>query len=180
MAYTHPKLWWSWCPCLPKAISTSSYPLSRLVSAYDIQVHYIAAATNIRQAKLRVHGWNPNSSPKIYFHDISVPPFPCPPPDPTDPIKFPSQILSSIYATPPSPLSSVVQDVASIQNAEAYPFHSISAFATFLYSWEGMEMQLEEEAKRYIPDDVPSLKGCSTSDFWDFVVEQCKFKSIIS
>ncbi|GMN20954.1 hypothetical protein TIFTF001_045410 [Ficus carica] len=178
--------------------------LSRLVSTYDIPVHYIAAATHNRQAKLRVHGWNPNSSTNIHFHDISVPPFPCPPPDPTAATNFPSHILPMIYATHhlrdpvreflselsskarrviviyDSCMAAVVQDVACIQNAEAYPFHSVSAFATFLYLWEEMGKPLEEEAKRYIPDDVPSLEGCFTDDFLDFVFEQYQFKSIIS
>ncbi|GMN73185.1 hypothetical protein TIFTF001_053655 [Ficus carica] len=178
--------------------------LSRLISAYDIPVHFVGAATHNRQAKLRVHGWNPNSATNFHFHDISVPPFPCPPPDPTAPKKFPSQILPSIYATRhlrdpvrelvgglssqarrviviyDSGMATVVQDVVSIPNAEAYPFHSVSAFAMFLYLWEGMGTPLEEEAKRYVPDDVPSLEDCLTSDFMDFLNGQYQLKSIAS
>ncbi|KAK6127284.1 hypothetical protein DH2020_038947 [Rehmannia glutinosa] len=70
--------------------------LSRLISAVNLPVYYIGAATHIRQAKLRLHGWNPSSS--INFHEFPNPQFQNPNPNPNSPTKFPLQILPSFSA----------------------------------------------------------------------------------
>ncbi|KAL5565600.1 hypothetical protein UlMin_028764 [Ulmus minor] len=168
--------------------------LSRLISDYNIPVHFVSAATHIRQAKLRIQGWNPNSSTTkntIHFHDFTIPPFPSPPPNPTI-TNFPSHLQPSFEATshlsePVSALlrqlssksrrviaiydalmAPVVQEVGSLPNAESYTFQSISSFATFLYFWEESGKPFEEEVKKIIPEDVPSLEGCLSNEFLDF------------
>jgi cis-zeatin O-glucosyltransferase len=165
--------------------------LSRLILSHNIPVHYVGATTHNRQAKQRVHGWDPNAAANIHFHDIEIPPFHCPPPDPKAKIKFPSHLqpvfnASSQLTEPVSMLlralsckarkvivihdslmGSVIEEARFLSNAESYTFHSVSAFAISLYEWE-QEGKLIEENELF-PRDTPSLEGCFTDEFADFV-----------
>ena len=181
--------------------------LCRLIMAYNIPVHYACTATHNRQAMLRVHGWEPNSvSDNIYFHDLKIPPFLSPPPNPNTPNKFPSHLqplfnaslhlrhpmaellrqLSSkatrIIVINDSMMASVVQDMGTIPNAESYTFHSVSAFAFFLYLWESMgkTKPLEPKSKIIIPKDLPSHEDCFTNEFLSFVGSQYEFQKLSS
>ncbi|PON53905.1 UDP-glucuronosyl/UDP-glucosyltransferase [Parasponia andersonii] len=150
--------------------------LSRLISAYDIPVHFAGAAVHNRQAKLRVHGWNPNSTPNIHFHNFTASPFPSPPPDPAAPHKFPSHLIPSFAAANrhlseplgdlvrklssktrrvivvhDSVMASAVRDVVSMPNTEIYTFHTF-----------------------------PPHESVFPPEFYDFVEEQYEFQNINS
>ncbi|CAK9139915.1 unnamed protein product [Ilex paraguariensis] len=168
--------------------------LSRLISSYAIPVHYVGTTTHNRQAKLRVHGWDPLSATNIHFHEFPTPYFPSPPPNPTASVKFPSHLQPSFNASshlrnPVSTLirtlsvtsrriivvhdslmGSVVQDVASLPNAESYVFHSVSAFTMLFFLWEQMGRPFAVDAEML--KDLPSLEGCFTSEFLKFVNTQ--------
>ncbi|KAK4710984.1 hypothetical protein R3W88_005497 [Solanum pinnatisectum] len=73
--------------------------LSRLISLYNIPVHYVGATTHIRQAKFRVHGFDPLTDKKLHFHEFPTPLFENPPPNPNASHKFPNQLIPSFYAT---------------------------------------------------------------------------------
>lgn len=172
--------------------------LSRLITSYHIPVHYVGSATHNRQAKLRVHGLNHFGLEKIHFHDLTVPPFVSPPTNPNCTIKFPSHLQPSFDASSSlrqpvaallrtlaskarrvivihdSLMASVVQDVASIENAESYTFHSVSAFAICMYIWESMGKSSDIEADFPIKD-LPSLEGCFTIEFLNFIASQYEF-----
>ncbi|GMY19055.1 zeatin o-glucosyltransferase [Fagus crenata] len=181
--------------------------LCRLIMAYNIPVHYACTATDNRQAMLRVHGWDSNSvSDNIYFHDLEIPPFLSPPPNPNTPNKFPSHLQplfnASLHLRDPmaellrelsskaariivindSMMASVVQDMGTIPNAESYTFHSVSAFAFFLYLWESMgkKKPLEPKSKIIIPKDLPSHEDCFTNEFLSFVGSQYEFQKLSS
>ncbi|GMY19053.1 zeatin o-glucosyltransferase [Fagus crenata] len=181
--------------------------LCRLIMAYNIPVHYACTATDNRQAMLRVHGWDSNSvSDNIYFHDLEIPPFLSPPPNPNTPNKFPSHLQplfnASLHLRDPmaellrelsskaariivindSMMASVVQDMSTIPNAESYTFHSVSAFAFFLYLWESMgkTKPLETKSKIIIPKDLPSHEDCFTNEFLSFVGSQYEFQKLSS
>lgn len=68
----------------------------------------------------------------------------------------------------------VVQDAASIPNAESYVFHCISAFTHFFSRWETMEkpIQLKPELRELI---LPSIQGCYTSEMMNFLTFQLEF-----
>ncbi|GMN55379.1 hypothetical protein TIFTF001_024496 [Ficus carica] len=175
--------------------------LSRLIALRGVPVHFVGAAVHNRQARLRVQGWNPNSTSNIHFHDLATPPFISPPPNPTSQDKFPSHLLPSFRATRhlrhpvaallrhlsaearrvivihDSLMGSVVQDAASMPNAECFTFHSISAFAIFMFYWDGMKnvKLLDVDTKNIIPQDVPTLEGCLTSEMLDFIASQYEF-----
>ncbi|KAL3533744.1 hypothetical protein ACH5RR_007265 [Cinchona calisaya] len=157
--------------------------LSLLISSYgNIPVHFVGTATHNRQAKVRVHGWDPLSISNIHFHQFHVPSYQTPPPNPNAQTKFPYQLLPSFNAsinlrepifTLLQELSSttkrlvvihdslmpyVIQDVHSISNAESYCFDSTSAFTYYTFLWEKM-------GKPKLPDQLELLEsfGCFPS-----------------
>ncbi|XP_062006129.1 zeatin O-glucosyltransferase-like [Rosa rugosa] len=178
--------------------------LSRLISAYNIPVHFVGTPNHNRQAKVRVHGWDQTSDVKntIHFHDFIIPPVFCPPPNPNAPNKFPSHLLPTFEATThlrhpvaallrnlasqtrrvvvihDSIMASVIQDIGSIVNGESYTFHTVSAFAVFLFLWEGIACPPELEGvqvKSKIPDTTPGLEDCFPDEFLNFIVTQYEY-----
>ncbi|GLT45272.1 hypothetical protein SLA2020_191130 [Shorea laevis] len=161
--------------------------LSRLLLCHHIPVHYGGTATHVRQAKLRVHGWDPLATADVHFHSFEIPPFLSPPPDPNATIKFPSHLQptfdASLHLRAPlakllrflsvqskrvmvihdSLMGSVIQDVSLIPNAESYTFHSVSAFAYFLYIWEkqGKPIKATSSLKTLIFNTSKIIEGTS-------------------
>ncbi|GKC14711.1 zeatin O-glucosyltransferase-like protein [Tanacetum coccineum] len=110
--------------------------LSHLISAYNIPIHYVSSTRHSRQARNRLHGWNPSDF--IRFHDFPDPDFTNPPPNPITPTEFPTYLQRSLYLRDPvaglikslsqtsrrvvvihdTLMTYVVQDVKSILNAE--------------------------------------------------------------
>ncbi|XP_062119336.1 zeatin O-glucosyltransferase-like [Humulus lupulus] len=184
--------------------------LSRLISAYGVSVHFASTTTHNRQARIRVQGWNPNTTQNIHFHDFDIPSFPTPPPDPISPNKFPSHLVPSFHAAAThlrhpvaallrhlsskakrvvvirdSLMASVVQDVASIPNVESYTLRSISAFAMFLMLYndvvkEKVSQEVLALTNEIVPEDVPSIEGCLSTEFLDFTSSQNEFRSFTS
>nr|WIW42875.1 UDP-glycosyltransferase [Nicotiana tabacum] len=64
-------------------------------------------------------------------------------------------------------MGSVVQDFVYLPNAEAYAFHSVSAFTLFLFIWENMGRPFNIDANML--KDVPSLEGCFSPEFEKFI-----------
>ncbi|CAA2994061.1 zeatin O-glucosyltransferase-like [Olea europaea subsp. europaea] len=176
--------------------------LSRLIYAYDIPIHYVGTTAHSRQAKLRVHGWDPLSVENFHFHEFQIPDFQSLPANPNASTKFPSHLqpafnamshlrrpvaslLHSLSTTAhrvivihDSLMSSVVQDIASIPNCESYIFHSVSAFAIFWYYWEvvGKPFPMEEEELEHLP----SLEDCFTPEFMEFIDSEQNYLGISS
>ncbi|KAI3471698.1 hypothetical protein Pfo_028348 [Paulownia fortunei] len=162
--------------------------LSRLISAYNLPVHFVGTTTHNHQAKIRVQGWDPSAIANIHFHEFPTPTFSNPLPDPNATIKFPTQILPSLHASMhlrqpvydlvhklsamagrivviyDSMMAYVVQDIYSIPNAESYCFQSISAFSLYSFYWEVTgKPVLPTEAE--IVKEVPSMEGCFPPEF---------------
>ncbi|PIN16060.1 UDP-glucuronosyl and UDP-glucosyl transferase [Handroanthus impetiginosus] len=176
--------------------------LSRLIAAHNIPIHYVCTATHIHQAKHRIHGWDPRAATNLHFHEFPIPEFESSSLNPNATNKFPSHLqplfeaaahlrqpltafLRSLSHTShrvvvihDSLMSSVVQDVVSIPNAESYIFHSISAFAIFLYFWEelGKPFPIDEE----LLQEIPSLEDCFTTEFMDFIVSEENYIGLCS
>ncbi|KAK4375895.1 hypothetical protein RND71_006572 [Anisodus tanguticus] len=131
--------------------------LSRLISPYNIPIHYIGFEEHIKQAKLRVHGWDLNvNSTNIYFQEFPMP----------SSLNVSSQISrtelmtslfnASLQLREPfftflkemspkfrtvviiydSLMTCTVQDVRLVHNMEAYCFHSTSAFNSYSFIWD--------------------------------------------
>ncbi|RDX73314.1 Zeatin O-glucosyltransferase, partial [Mucuna pruriens] len=167
--------------------------LSRLLLSHNIPVHYVGTTTHIRQATLRDH----NSISNIHFHHFDVPPFASPPPNPNNAeTDFPSHLLPSFEASShlreplgkllqslssqakrviiihDSVMGSVAQDATNMPNVENYTFHSTCAFTTFVYFWEDMGRPSVEGL--HVPK-FPSLEGCFTTQFMDFLIAQTEY-----
>nr|XP_043618629.1 zeatin O-xylosyltransferase-like [Erigeron canadensis] len=179
--------------------------LSRLISAYNIPVHFVCATSHARQAKVRVHGWDPLAVANIHFHDFLIPSFPNPPPNPKATIRFPNHLMPSFKAVmhlrePFQKLltelsktmkrvvivhdylmSSVVQDFDSVPNSEVYMFQGCSAFTAFWYHWEEKQaLKLDEETES-LWKNVPSLEDCFSDEFVEILdSEDSSFKKISS
>ncbi|KAL8041411.1 hypothetical protein ABFS82_10G162000 [Erythranthe guttata] len=172
--------------------------LSRRISAYNIPVYYVGAATHIRQVKLRRH-LAADEDMYIHFHEFPTPHFENPPPDPNSPHKFPSQIIPSLKASTHlrQPISSfvgalstnfrrvvVVFDslmayvVQDISNADCYTFRSISAVA--VASWEANAAADENcpTEARNILEQTPSMKGHYPPEFQEFLNLQTSSKKV--
>ncbi|KAF5821331.1 putative trans-zeatin O-beta-D-glucosyltransferase [Helianthus annuus] len=169
--------------------------LSRLLSAYNLPVHIAGTTTHNRQAKLRIHGWNHNSDTNIHFHEFETPQFESPPPNPTSSTKFPSHLIPSFKASshlrePFAKLlanisntarrvvvihdflmSTVVQDVVSYPNVEAYVFHCASAFTTFSYMWEEKGRPcLEDDNESYMHlSKLANIQDLVPPEFFEFI-----------
>ncbi|KAL2483072.1 UDP-glycosyltransferase 73C3 [Forsythia ovata] len=146
--------------------------LSRLISAYNIPVHFAGTTTHNRQAKARVHGWDPLATTNIHFHDFSTPPFHNPPPDPNATTKFPSQILPAFHASMElrHPIFSMVEK--SLRKGQ-------KTFSLYSFYWEIVGKPLVKiEAE--ILNEVPSMEGCfvpELSEFSNLQKEAKKFHS---
>ncbi|KAI7729530.1 hypothetical protein M8C21_008987 [Ambrosia artemisiifolia] len=179
--------------------------LSRIISAHNVPVHFVCTTAHGRQVRLRLQGWNPNAVSTIFFHDLPIPPFACPPPNPNSTNKFPSHlqplceaathlrdpVTSLLRKLSPttkrlviihdSLMSTVVQDFISLPNAESYTFHSVSAFSTALYTSKKVGEQIREliESKGVTEYDL-SFDGCFTSDFKEFMSVQHEYAKLSS
>ncbi|WOH00068.1 hypothetical protein DCAR_0519424 [Daucus carota subsp. sativus] len=160
--------------------------LSRLISSYNIPVHYVSTTTHIRQASSRHQGWDLAAHPNIHVHEFPIPPFHCPAPNPNAQTKYPSQLQpafeASIHLRDPVArlftslsntfrrvviihdflMGSVVQDFVSLPNVESYIFQSTNAFFFSSYYWD-------LAGKPGSPDDnvfqqLPSFEGCFTPE----------------
>ncbi|XVE75577.1 hypothetical protein DITRI_Ditri12bG0104700 [Diplodiscus trichospermus] len=70
-----------------------------------------------------------------------------------------------------SRIGSVVQDAASIPNAETYAFQSVSAFASFFTIWEAMRQPFQTQ----VPNRLPSIEGCYNFEIMNFIAYQADF-----
>ncbi|KAK4404838.1 Zeatin O-glucosyltransferase [Sesamum angolense] len=168
--------------------------LSRLISAHDVAVHYVSTAAHNRQARRRIHGWNPLSISNIFFHDqfpslsfqSSFPSRPQPLFDASSALRQPvAELLRCLCAINrrvvviyDSLMGSVVQDFVNFPNAESYTFHSVSAYTIFFFLWEktGRPFAIDKE----ILDNLPSLEGCFSPEFVKFVGNQHQYMNLNS
>uniref|UniRef100_A0A1D1XQB8 Glycosyltransferase n=1 Tax=Anthurium amnicola TaxID=1678845 RepID=A0A1D1XQB8_9ARAE len=167
--------------------------LSRLVADRGVGVHFVGSATHNRQAKVRLHGWDVGAFPNIRFHDLPVPRFATPRPDPDAPIRHLqpafdaslqmqaplASLLRTLSATSrrvvvvhDSLMSFAAQEAAALPNAESYVFHSVSAFAILLFQW-GARGEHEEKLHALLPGVRSNpVDGCFTPEFIDFIHRQ--------
>ncbi|CAH9102745.1 unnamed protein product [Cuscuta europaea] len=161
-------------------------------SSSALQVHYLGFSIHTQQARVRANGLDPEKISKIHFHELPTPELDCPPPDPAAALKFPTHLqplweASHLLLRRPaadvlreiasksrrvviihdSIMASVVQDAASIPNAETYSFNCISAFSllSLIYYRAGRPFPavaaVEEAGLREL---MPDLEDCTSYD----------------
>ncbi|GER42179.1 UDP-glucose glucosyltransferase [Striga asiatica] len=164
--------------------------LSCLVSSYGIPIHYFAPLVFSRQARSRANDLiNPHDLRKIHFHDIPTPHFDSPRPNPDSSHRFPTQLLSAWYASlslrelfsvflldlskkftrvvviHDPMMAFVVQDIASIPNAESYVFNCISASSHISFLWSFLTKPVSVKHSK----EIPSFNGCLPEEVRSFV-----------
>ncbi|KAL8258622.1 hypothetical protein R6Q59_026575 [Mikania micrantha] len=167
---------------------------SRLLSGHNLPVHIVGTTTHNHQAKLRIHGWNHNSDTNIHFHEFQTPEFESPAPNPNSSSKFPSHLIPSFKASshlrdPFAKLlaglsntarrvvvvhdylmSTVVQDVVSFPNAEAYVFNCASAFTVYSYVWDEKGRPCLDDDESYTTlAKIPVLEHVIPPEFLEFI-----------
>ncbi|CDP12478.1 unnamed protein product [Coffea canephora] len=179
--------------------------LSCLISSHNIPVYYIGLATHIRQAKVRVQGWDPLVISNINFHEFSIPCYETPPPNPNAGTKFPVQLVPLFYASIKlrepvyalleqlsratkrlvvifdSAMPYVIQDAHLIPNVESYSFSIFPAFYCYAFIWEleGKPTLAEPELLDLLKV-LPSNERCTPPEMMEFIKLQQDSKPIIS
>ncbi|KAF5184176.1 Zeatin o-glucosyltransferase [Thalictrum thalictroides] len=169
--------------------------LTRIVSSRAFPVHYIGSAIHNRQAKERVHGWDPSNISNIHFHDIHIPQFVTPPDIHVSASKFPLHVLqtfSAAFTHVREPFGVLLRDLCTcnrrvvvvydtmmsfaaheasfLSNAEAYCFNPCSAFSVLHFVWESYGKPADEEGS-ILPKDIPRISFGDTfpPEFQEFL-----------
>nr|XP_033507973.1 zeatin O-xylosyltransferase-like [Nicotiana tomentosiformis] len=136
--------------------------LSRLVLSYNIPIYYLGFSTNISQAKDRVHGWDPLTTPNIHFQEFPTP--------------------SSYYAIPPcsdhnssEASSKVIVSVLDASLELREPLHVLANNTKCLhlpaFLGKFIERLLLPSGAEFF-HGLPSLQNSFTPEFLDFVGRQ--------
>ncbi|KAJ4759364.1 Glycosyltransferase [Rhynchospora pubera] len=72
--------------------------LSVLLSSHALTVYYAAPAIHIHQARSRLEGWPASAIRSLRFHELPIPPYASPVPNPNSPLFFPSHLLPMFQA----------------------------------------------------------------------------------
>ncbi|CAO2822237.1 unnamed protein product [Amaranthus hypochondriacus] len=168
--------------------------LSHLISSYGLPVHYVGSSTHNRQAKLRLAIRGSGSPTNIHFHNLELPPYESPAPNPDPSNHFPThfhplfnaclnlrqpvykvvQQLSSnhsrVVVIHDNLMAYVVQDCKLISSVETYVFFSISAFC--MIAWE----TAQQNKSGLLPESNPSMEdGCFSEEALEFILKQEQF-----
>lgn len=157
-----------------------------------LSVHYACSASHVRQAKSRIHGWDDSSAGRVHFHELPIPPFAAPPPDPDADAKFPLHALPAWEAAmqAEAPLASLLGSLSSssrrlvvvydplmtfaghaadsIPNAESYMLRCAPAFFSLSLWWKEA-LNPVEPTQRAIDILRRPLEDCFPTEFWEFV-----------
>ncbi|KAJ4800197.1 Glycosyltransferase [Rhynchospora pubera] len=72
--------------------------LSVLLSSHALTVYYAAPAIHIHQARSRLEGWPASAIRSLRFHELPIPPYASPAPNPNSLLFFPSHLLPMFQA----------------------------------------------------------------------------------
>ncbi|KAF5194517.1 Zeatin o-glucosyltransferase [Thalictrum thalictroides] len=179
--------------------------LSRIISTRGIPVHFIGSSTHNRQAKDRVHGWDPSTTPNLHFHDFQLltDQIVTPPPDPHASTKFPAHLLPTFQAGVQfrEPLAQLLRALSTtnrrvtvvydtlmgfaareasfISNAEAYSFVACSAFSVLHFIWEMMGQPAPDQGGLF-PEELPwiSFEDCFSDGVTDFITKNSQWSHL--
>ncbi|CAM0903409.1 unnamed protein product [Alopecurus aequalis] len=106
--------------------------LSLLVASRGLTVHYAAPAAHVRQARARVHGWDPKALGSIQFHDLDVSTYESPAPDPTAPSPFPNHLMpmfETFTAAARAPLGELLRTLSAAHRRVVVVYDKLNSFA---------------------------------------------------
>ncbi|KAL6652258.1 hypothetical protein ACP70R_011183 [Stipagrostis hirtigluma subsp. patula] len=106
--------------------------LSLQLASRGFPVYYAAPADHARQARARVHGWGDGALRRIEFHELPIPAYASPPPDPAASSPFPSHLMplwEAFTAGAPAPLAALLAGVAASHRRVVVLYDVMNAFA---------------------------------------------------
>ncbi|KAL6651763.1 hypothetical protein ACP70R_010688 [Stipagrostis hirtigluma subsp. patula] len=106
--------------------------LSLQLAARGLPVHYAAPAAHVRQARARVQGWGDDALRHVRFHELAIPPYASPPPDPAADPPFPSHLLplwEAFTAGAPAPLAALLRGLSASHRRVVVLYDFLNAFA---------------------------------------------------
>ncbi|CAM0903415.1 unnamed protein product [Alopecurus aequalis] len=106
--------------------------LSLLVASRGLSMHYAAPAAHVRQARSRVHGWDPKALGAIQFHDLDVSTYESPAPDPTAPSPFPNHLIpmwETFTAAARAPLAVLLASLSATHRRVVVMYDKMNSFA---------------------------------------------------
>ncbi|PON41457.1 UDP-glucuronosyl/UDP-glucosyltransferase [Trema orientale] len=164
--------------------------LAHVISSYDIPVHYVGSPLNNSRVKSRAS--NPlYRLTEIHFHDFPTPSLPSSPTNWATKFKFPEHSLfcwevtthlrvpvaALLRSLSPTArrlvvvydilMASVVQDVVSLPNTEAYSLNTSSVLSCVVFGCEALGMRDKIPVK-----DIPSTKSSFPSVYRNFIAFQ--------
>jgi cis-zeatin O-glucosyltransferase len=164
--------------------------LSLLLASRGLSVHYAAPPPHVRQARARVHGWDPRALGSIEFHDLDVSAYDSPPPDLAAPSPFPNHLMpmfETFAAAARTPLAALLQRLSATHRRVAVVFDRLNSFAateaarlgnaeafglqcvaiSYDLGWLDPGHQLiSDYGLQFLPPDV-----CMSKEFVDFVLQ---------
>ncbi|KAM3339609.1 hypothetical protein P3S68_029478 [Capsicum galapagoense] len=156
--------------------------LSRLISAYHLPIHFAGNTVHLRQAKTRVHGWDPLSISNIKFHEYQIPNYQTPPPNPNSITKFPSHLMPSFHATchllnyqeitKELLLFMILLLHGFFKMPLLYQMLSVTVFVAFQI--------LPADAEDEFLEKISSMESCFTQEFLEFNIVQTKYREMIN
>ncbi|KAJ4800199.1 Glycosyltransferase [Rhynchospora pubera] len=169
------------------------------LSSHGLAVHYAAFAPHIQQAKSRLQGWPDSALDNLHFHNLPIPSFSCPPPDPNSTISFPlhlqplfdaselvlphiASLLHSLSATSRRIVvifdrfvSFAAREAATLPNAESYCFQCVPISQDLVFlGHDGPTADLLQSHGL----TIPSLDGCITEDFFAMMIGHYKMSGL--
>ncbi|CAD6260033.1 unnamed protein product [Miscanthus lutarioriparius] len=164
--------------------------LSLLLALRGLSVHYAAPPPHVRQARARVHGWDPRALGSIEFHDLDVSAYDSPPPDLAAPSPFPNHLMpmfETFAAAARAPLAALLQRLSATHRRVAVVFDRLNPFAATeaarLGNGEAFGLQCVaisydlgwlDPGHRLISDyglQFLGLDACMSKEFVDFVFQ---------
>ncbi|KAL6903356.1 hypothetical protein ACP4OV_004169 [Aristida adscensionis] len=106
--------------------------LSLQLASRGLSIHYAAPPAHVRQARGRVHGWDPDALRSIEFHDLDVDEYPSPPPDPAAPSPFPNHLMpmfEAFAAAARAPLAALLARISATHRRVVVVYDRLNAFA---------------------------------------------------
>ncbi|KAJ3706751.1 hypothetical protein LUZ61_010456 [Rhynchospora tenuis] len=108
--------------------------LSIMLSSHGLTVYYAAPRTHIHQARSRLQGWPASVTSTLHFHELPIPPYTSPAPNPNSSIFFPSH-LQPLFEE----FKHVRPHLASLLHSLSAASHRVVVISDFLVSFAATE-----------------------------------------
>ncbi|CAL5026028.1 unnamed protein product [Urochloa decumbens] len=106
--------------------------LSLQLASRGLPVHYAAPGAHVRQARARVHGWGEGALRRVAFHELDVPAYVSPPPDPAADSPFPAHLIpmaEAFVAGARDPVAKLLGSLAARSRRVVVLYDRLSSFA---------------------------------------------------